>query len=224
MLSKFPKWVEIGVLALSIIAGHVNAVGLLGFSHQSVSHLTGIATRLGFEFSQLKVFGVLHLVSILISFILGAMFSGFFIRSAVLKLGRQYGMALFIESILLFVAMVVLKQGSFIGHYFASAACGLQNAMVSTYSGAIIRTTHVTGVFTDLGIMMGEWFRGVSFDRRRFILYVLLILGFILGGFSGSVSYQYFGFNALLIPASMALFLSFIYFGFSNMRIFSKFV
>jgi uncharacterized membrane protein YoaK (UPF0700 family) len=44
--------------------------------------------------------------------------------------------------------------------FWASAACGLQNAMVSTYSGAIIRTTHITGTVTDLGAMIGQYLRG----------------------------------------------------------------
>lgn len=34
---------------------------------------------------------------------------------------------------------------------------GLQNAMMSTYSGAVIRTTHVSGMFTDLGIFLGHF-------------------------------------------------------------------
>ena len=41
LLTRLPPWVEVGAFLLAFLAGSVNAVGLLGFSHQSVSHLTG---------------------------------------------------------------------------------------------------------------------------------------------------------------------------------------
>ncbi|HAI90280.1 MAG TPA: DUF1275 domain-containing protein, partial [Alcanivorax sp.] len=47
MLTRLPRWVEVGAFLLAFLAGSVNAVGLLGFSHQSVSHLTGTTSLLG---------------------------------------------------------------------------------------------------------------------------------------------------------------------------------
>ena len=47
MISRLPSWVEAGAFSLALMAGVVNAVGLLGFSHQAVSHLTGTSTLLG---------------------------------------------------------------------------------------------------------------------------------------------------------------------------------
>lgn len=40
MISQLPKWVEFGAFILALVAGYVNAIGLLGFDHQSVSHLS----------------------------------------------------------------------------------------------------------------------------------------------------------------------------------------
>ena len=71
-------------------------------------------------------------------------------------------------------AMAALSRGSPLGHYLASAACGLQNALVTNYSGATIRTTHVTGIFTDLGLMIGARLRGRPFDRRKALLFLLI--------------------------------------------------
>ena len=51
--------------------------------------------------------------------------------------------------------------------------------MVSTYSGATIRTTHVSGMYTDLGTMLGARFRGHASDARKAFLYLLLILGLL---------------------------------------------
>ena len=91
---------------------------------------------------------------------LGSAFSSFFVENQALKLGRRYGVALCIESGVLFLALWVLLQGYTSGQYFASAACGLQNAMITTYCGAIIRTTHMSGIITDLGIMIGARLKG----------------------------------------------------------------
>lgn len=211
MISKLPRWIEIGGFLLATLAGYVNAVGLLGFSHQSVSHLTGASTLLGVELANLNGYEALHLALIILSFVLGAVFSGFFIENSALKVGRRYGFALVAEGILLFVAMACLNRGLSTGHYFASMACGLQNAMVTTFSGAIVRTTHVSGLFTDVGIMLGAKLRGHSLDSRKLILLSLLISGFIIGGVFGALMFEAFKFNSLAAPASLAMLLAFVY-------------
>jgi hypothetical protein len=67
----------------------------------------------------------------------------------------------------LFFSVRFLTGDSLNGRYLSSAACGLQNALATTDCGAIVRTAHVTGIFTDLGIMMGTKFRGEGFDNRK---------------------------------------------------------
>jgi hypothetical protein len=39
MISKLPRWIELGAFMLALLAGTVHTVGLLGFAHQSISHL-----------------------------------------------------------------------------------------------------------------------------------------------------------------------------------------
>ncbi|MAC98744.1 DUF1275 family protein [Pseudomonas abyssi] len=211
MISRLPSWVEAGAFSLALMAGVVNAVGLLGFSHQAVSHLTGTSTLLGAGLTQLPAAELLHLLLVLLSFVAGAAFSGLFIGSSALQPGRRYGVALVLEALLLVLAMLALQAASLSGHYLASAACGLQNAMVTTYSGAIIRTTHVSGIFTDLGVMLGARLRGVPLDRRKAVLFLLLIGGFILGGTLGALGFARWQFYSLLAPASMAVLLAGIY-------------
>jgi uncharacterized membrane protein YoaK (UPF0700 family) len=211
LISKLPKWVEFGAFILALIAGYVNAVGLLGFEHQSVSHLSGTATLLGTGILNSASTNVLHLLGVLLSFLIGASITGFLLNDAALKLGRHYDTALFIESILLFGSAWFLVSGSFYGHFFASAACGLQNALATTYSGAVIRTTHVTGIFTDLGIMIGATFRGEGLDVRKAKLFFFIIVGFISGGTVGAMFYSSYQFMALIIPAFICLVISVTY-------------
>lgn len=210
MFKKLPKWVEIGGFCLTAIAGSVNAIGLLGFKHQAVSHLTGISTLLGLSLVNLDVLESMHLFLILVSFTLGAALSGVIINNALLNLGHNYSLALLLEGVLLFSTIILLENNSNTGHFLASAACGLQNGMVSTYSGATIRTTHVSGIFTDLGTMLGARLRGHPLDYRRAMLYLILILGFIVGGSVGAYGYLHWGILSLIIPGVAALSLAVI--------------
>lgn len=211
MISKLPKWVEVGAFILALVAGCVNAVGLLSFEHQSVSHLSGTSTLLGASFLSESLQNVLHLLGILLSFLFGSTIAGFLLHGSTLKLGRHYDTALFIEAAFLLITLWLLTTGSFYGHYFASAACGLQNALATTYSGAVIRTTHVTGIFTDLGIMIGEFFRGKKLDKRKAKLFITIISGFVLGGTLGAFLYTKYHFMALLLPTSICFFIAVVY-------------
>jgi uncharacterized membrane protein YoaK (UPF0700 family) len=78
---------------------------------------------------------------------------------------------------------------------------GLQNGMVSAYSGAIIRTTHVTGVFTDLGISLGHLVRGLPVDRLRLCVCVVVATTFTCGSAVGALLFERLHEHALLIPA-----------------------
>jgi uncharacterized membrane protein YoaK (UPF0700 family) len=211
VISKLPRWVEYGSFLLALVAGLVNSIGLLGFKHQSISHLSGTATLIGTGLVSSTFSESFHLLIILLSFLLGAAISGYFLTSGALKLGRNYSGLLYFEAILLIASSYFLREDSLQGHYLASAACGLQNALVTTYSGAVIRTTHVTGIFTDLGIMLGAKLRGGQFDQRKVLLFLLIIIGFILGGSLGATLFVMFEFKALFVPAAICALLALAY-------------
>jgi uncharacterized membrane protein YoaK (UPF0700 family) len=201
VISKLPKWVWFGAWALAFIAGIINVIGLLGFEHQSVSHLTGTTSMLAASFGALDVAKILHYGLVLGGFILGTVLSGFIIEDTALKLGRPYGLALCLESILLLCSTLLLKGGSEAGLYFASCACGLQNAMVTTFSGTVVRTTHVSGMWTDLGIFLGHFLRGRRPDALRMKMSFLIISGFFCGGVASAVAFARIGYFTLLFPA-----------------------
>lgn len=211
MLSRLPIWVEYGAFILAFVAGCVNAVGLMGFEHQSVSHLSGTATLLGSHLLDSSLANAGHLAGILVSFFIGAALSGFLVHGNTLKLGRHYDTALMVEALFIFLAFYLLSKGSSYGQYSASAACGIQNALATAYSGAVVRTTHLTGIFTDLGIMFGSVLRGKTFDKRKAILFLLIISGFILGGTFGAFTFSFYQFKALLVPGCICVVLAIIY-------------
>ena len=196
-----PRWVWIGAVALACVAGMVNVIGYLGFEHQAVSHLTGTTSLLGAALAQGDLRAIVHLWGMLIAFCVGAMLSGLVIQDQTLKLGRRYGVALALEAALLLLSIPLFKQQQIWGALLAAMACGLQNAMVTTYSGAAVHTTHLSGMFTDLGIGLGHLLRGMPLPMRRLTLSGLIISGFLGGGVLGAWFYRHWGYDALLAPA-----------------------
>ena len=198
---QLPRWVWIGAIALSCVAGMVNVVGFLGFEHQAITHLTGTTSQLGMALVQRDWRNVGHLWGVLIAFCLGAMLSGLIVQDATLRLGRRYGVVLLLESLLLLAAIPLFKQQQIWGALAAAMACGLQNAMATTFSGAVVRTTHLSGMFTDLGIGLGHLLRGLPLPMRRLTLSGLIISGFLGGGIIGAWLFLRFSYDALLAPA-----------------------
>ena len=211
MISKLPRWVWTGAWALAFIAGVVNIVGLLGFEHQAITHLTGNTSLLAAALATRDLSATLHFAALIGAFVAGTVLSGFLIQDSTLRLGRRYGVALLLVSLLLYVSVPLLEHRSAYGMYAAACACGLQNAMVSTYSGAVVRTTHVSGMFTDLGIFLGHALRGLPVDSRRLRLCLLVISGFLSGGIVGTFAFKVFSYSALLFPASLTAVVSVTY-------------
>lgn len=93
---------------------------------------------------------------------------------------------------------------------------GLQNATITKISKAEIRTTHVTGLVTDLGIEIGKslyWNHGVRMtesgyvrsDWRRLSLLASLLAMFFVGGTAGAIEFRQFGFPATIPLAGIVL-------------------
>lgn len=201
MIERLERWAWIGGAVLACIAGMINVVGFLGFDHQAVTHLTGPTTMLSIAIVDLKFEAALRLALVIASFSGGAILSGFIIRQSTLKLGRRYGGVLLLESILLFIAAGLMDGHAHTGFYFAAAAAGMQNAMASTYSGTVLRTTHLTGMFNDLGASLGHWLRGIEVDKRRIRLSVTVIVSFFMGGIFGALCFKALEYHTLYIPA-----------------------
>jgi len=200
VISRLPAWVSMVAFVLAAIAGIINVIGLLGFDHQAVTHMTGSTSILAEAVAAAEPSRALHILLIIVAFLAGTVISGCLIQDSTLQLGRRYGAALILESALLAGAMFLLRDNHQWGMYCAACACGLQNAMMTTYSGTIIRTTHISGMVTDLGIAFGHRLRGLPVDRRRVRLCISVISGFFVGGVGGAMLFERIGFETLWVP------------------------
>lgn len=203
MIRQLPRWAWIGGGLLALAAGCINAVGYLCFRHQPITHLTGTSTLLGIALGRGDLAEILHWSMTIASFLIGAVVSGFIVEQRTLQLGRRYGVVLMIESLLLFAATPLIHDAEDLGLYLASAACGLQNAMVSTYSGATLRTTHLSGIFTDLGVYLGQCLRGLKVDVLRIHVCLIVAGNFILGATLGTLGFLAIQERVLLVPAAL---------------------
>jgi uncharacterized membrane protein YoaK (UPF0700 family) len=202
VIARLPGWVLVGAALLAFMAGIINVAGFLGVQHAGITHLTGTTTLLGIAVGEGDAPQMLHFAAMIGAYLAGTVASGMIIQDSTLRLGRRYGVVLFLEALLLIAAVPLLGTGHLSGDYLASAACGLQNAMVSTYSGAVLRTTHVSGTLTDLGIFLGHWLRGLGVDARRVRLLLALVVAFFAGAVAGTRLFQAFTYGALYVPAA----------------------
>jgi uncharacterized membrane protein YoaK (UPF0700 family) len=219
------KW---GILAFQ--GGSINAIGLLA-GHRYVSHVTGFATSAAVEFSEGKWWNSISMLSVPCFFLLGAIISGFFIDLRVLRRRRPgYEIVLF----MIFAILLFAFAGSVLGffgkfgndfdlddHYsllvLLSLSCGLQNAVITTASGSIIRTTHLTGITTDLGVGITRLFfsfRGghpnleeLHREQAAFWMRLGIITSFILGSFATATLVLRFEYYGLALPTGTALLL-----------------
>lgn len=91
------------------------------------------------------------------------------------------------------------REGSHGVFYWAAAASGLQNALTSVYSGNLIRTTHMTGTTTDMGLCIGQMIRGNNANAWKLRVLVLLTTSFFSGSLVSFWATQSWGQNALIV-------------------------
>lgn len=201
MIDSLPRWVWPGAGLLAFLAGMINVTGVLGFTHEAVTHLTGVTTYLGAALAGGNLSAALHLAGMLLAFVTGAALCGGVLGDTSLRHHPQYGAAFLLEAALLAAAVPLLRHGIAGGVFLTCAATGLQNALVSAFSGSLIRSTHLSGLFTDLGILTGQALRGLPTEPRRWKLCGSVIAGFLLGAVAGAACFPALTYNTLLIPA-----------------------
>jgi uncharacterized membrane protein YoaK (UPF0700 family) len=210
---------------LAWTGGYVNSAGfvLLGIF---TSHVTGNVGRLATDISRHDVKGTLGALTMIAAFFAGAVLASVIIESAAFRArSNAYGTALALEAALLLIFMLlpdVTDPASERLHdseaALVCASMGVQNSLVTRLSGAVVRTTHLTGVVTDLGIEAARWLRWwrVRLGRRfhlplalgaaerpeiaRISLLSIIALTFTLGALCGAWAASRFRHTAFVVP------------------------
>jgi uncharacterized membrane protein YoaK (UPF0700 family) len=212
-------------LALAFVAGAANAGAYLAVQTYT-SHMTGIVSSMAEHVAVGEWALALGAAGAVVSFLLGAMTSAIMINfGRRRRSSSEFALPLLLEACLFLVfgllgAALADIQGLFIPMtvMLLCFMMGLQNAVITKISGAVVRTTHLTGVITDLGIELGKWtywnragdatLTPVMADRERLATLSLLIGAFFCGGVLGALGFKYFGYLTTLPLAGILFFLS----------------
>jgi uncharacterized membrane protein YoaK (UPF0700 family) len=201
---------------LAFIAGAVNAGGFLAV-RQYTSHMSGIVSAMADNLALGSLSLLFAGFFALLSFLAGATCTSLMVRWAQQRVLRsQYALPLILESLL-------LLEFAFTGHVFESRkvlgtvsllcfTMGLQNAIITKISGAVIRTTHLTGMVTDVGIKLGRIVYGylsgtpplANVDIGKLTLLGSLIGLFFCGGVLGALGFRHIGF-LFAVPVAVVL-------------------
>lgn len=210
---------ELG-FALAFVAGAINAGGFLAVQ-QYTSHVTGTVSSLADNLVLGHMDLVLDGVVGVLSFLLGAMCCAVMVNFARRRqLTSEFALPLMLEAALILCFGLL---GAWLAHFegllvpftvvLLCFIMGLQNAVVTKLSNAVIRTTHMTGIVTDLGIELGKlvyWNHSkpldapVRADRQRLWVLAGLLAAFTLGGVAGAAGFKHVGY-VFTVPVAVLL-------------------
>lgn len=192
---------------LCLNAGFINGAGFLAFQVLT-TNVTGHAALLAVNLAQRHWMSAVIAASWLLLFLFGAFCSAFIIS----RIGRSKPTAytIPITIIILLVLSIAITGRQYHAlpaqtELFAGVllfAMGMQNALVSVISGSVVRTTHLTGMFTDLGIDLSALVSGNRNQptKKRVLLRLTIISFFLAGGLIGSIVFNTIDFHAFYIP------------------------
>ena len=207
---------------MAFVAGAVNAGGFLAIARYT-SHMSGIISAIGDDLALNDFISVLGGISLLLSFLSGAATTAIIVSwGHRRKIHSEFALPLLVEAVLLLIFGLV---GANLNIYLplmvpviALLLCfvmGLQNAIVTKASIAEIRTTHMTGVITDMGIELGKliyWNRSqvaneaayIRANREKLKTHIFIFGMFLFGGIIGALSFKKVGYISA-VPLSLSL-------------------
>ncbi len=207
--------------SMAFVAGAVNAGGFLAVEHYT-SHMSGVLSTLADMAALGDYRTMLYAFGMVLCFAFGAFVSSFMIAYGKRHHWRgRYALALSFEAALLLLF-------GYAGHRLdaqeyryidlsVALLCfimGLHNAVTTNISGTAVRTTHMTGTVTDIGIELSRLLyrnshhlkgaQPVTADRGKLKLLLLLAASFVGDGIFGAMGFRHIGFK-MTVP--LALFL-----------------
>lgn len=217
-------------VSLAFVAGAINAGGFLAVG-QYTSHMTGVVSGMADHLALGQLDLVIAGLEALVAFLLGAATSAILINWSRRRGSRsEYALPLMIEAGLLLVfglmgerlnVSMTLEVSLTIA--LLCFVMGLQNAMVTKVSNAEIRTTHVTGLVTDIGIELGKllyWNSAaphpvlgkLQVNARKLRILLALTGAFMVGSVVGALGFKHVGYGSTVPLALMLALLSSVQF------------
>lgn len=204
---------------LSAVAGMVNVTGFFAIG-QLTTNVTGHFAYFAEDLARGNYTRAGIFLLFVLSFLTGAFCSGWLTEFFTRRNDRyRYLVPVLLESLILLtiglLPFILVQDKMYLIACLLLFAMGLQNALVTSISNSVVRTTHLTGLFTDLGIEMAQWFYYRQPDERaRLRISIRLrfaIVGFFLAGcIAGGILFTYIRLEVLIL-ASLLLVIALTY-------------
>lgn len=204
------KTLLIWMCLLTGLAGAINAISILGYDGTTVSHLTGLVSKVAINLSKGDFSGFWEVFRVILAFFLGAIISGVITGERAFYLNKRYGIIILSIGILIIIPFFLNVKYSVLLFGFIM---GLQNGMVVSFKGVVVRMTHMSGNITDLGVYIGYKLRGNK--NEKFItglIPMVAILSFTVGGVLGVLLYGVIHNYVFFITSGIYIILGIIYF------------
>ena len=199
---------------LSFVAGIVNVAGFLAIQRLT-TNVTGHFAFIVEEILKLNFWQSFIYFLYIFFFFLGSFVSNLLVEIISKKNGSLiYVIPTIIESLILFFLAVfgqfLISQNPNLLACSMLFAMGLQNSLVTTISNSTVRTTHLTGLFTDLGIELSQLFFFKQKDQKYKLyssikLRLTIITFFFLGGLLGGILYSTLKLYVLIMAATVLI-------------------
>ncbi|PIQ22332.1 MAG: hypothetical protein COW65_03840 [Cytophagales bacterium CG18_big_fil_WC_8_21_14_2_50_42_9] len=199
---------------LSFVAGIVNVNGLFAVQRLT-TNVTGHFAFFADEMVQKNFAQAIVYLAFIVSFLVGAFCSNLLIE-LVSKVNERFINAIPVSIEIFILTFVAFLHPATINEKANSIAClllfamGLQNALVTSLSNAVVRTTHLTGLFTDLGIELSQLIFYKTEEQQEKLasaikLRITIIFFFFSGGVLGGYGYLVTGIKILLLAAAILI-------------------
>lgn len=184
------------ICLLSFIGGYVDVYGLITVAFP-LTHFTGSVAKLAMEGLEIAMDKeVFQLAVALFFFTLGNILAGLFIGERNFSFRKRYGIIFIVLGISIAV-LFLMARGDKSFAYLLSIAIGIQNGLFITYKGILVRTSHLTGTVSDLGVYIGYLLRGKTVDFWKIFYYSVSLISFFSGGFVSKMMYDLYGKQAV---------------------------
>ena len=195
---------------LTFLAGAINAISILGYDGTTVSHLTGLVSKVAISISQLNFLDCWSVLRVILAFLVGAIISGYVTGERAFYLNKRYGFIILSIGVLVIIPFFTPIEYSVLLFAFIM---GLQNGMVVSFKGVVIRMTHMSGNITDLGVFIGYKLRGNKEEKLvTGLIPFLALVSFTIGGIIGVLLFNVIRNYVFLVFSIIYIILGILYF------------
>ena len=184
---------------LSFISGYANVYGIILIG-LTLTHFSGDVSKAAIHLASHNSLDeqIVKIIFGLFLFLAGNIFAGLLIGERAFNMKKRYGFVFIGIGFSIFLTYILFGHNKNFA-YILCFTTGIQNGLFMTYKGILIRTSHITGSISDLGVYIGYKLRGIKVDNIKIYYYLTTIIAFFVGGVFAGYLYEKFENDAIIL-------------------------